>query len=442
MIARPGNLGLPQAGRTSILSDVGVLAMVPDCWGGPWTTRHHVLSRLARYFNVVWVNPPARWRQAWLGRGVTPEQFEIVQPPPGLVVYEPPRPWADFCRPTALARFAERRRMAGARRTLQALNCRKVILYIWRPDFAMALDEIACDLSCYHVDDEYSFCDEPRPLDPTERRLLERAGQVFIHSPALMERKGGFNPHTQAVPNGVNYAAYATPAKEPQDLCRVARPRIGYVGVLKRHLNLELLAQLAAAHRQYQFVFVGPAPRTGEAAEALRRLWAMPNVHFLGAKSPRELPAYVQHMDVCMLCYRINDYTNCIYPLKLHEYLATGRPVIGTPIRSLEEFADVVRLARTADEWSVAFWEMLSPRACTAQAVQARRRVAAQHEWNVLVERIARVLCGRLGEDYARRFDAACARTPAVAPASTDPAADLAIVGREAAEDAKGLRET
>jgi len=39
------------------MPEVGVLALVPDTWGGPWQPRHHVLTRLAKIFPVVWVNP-------------------------------------------------------------------------------------------------------------------------------------------------------------------------------------------------------------------------------------------------------------------------------------------------------------------------------------------------------------------------------------------------
>lgn len=45
--------------------------------------------------------------------------------------------------------------------------------------------------------------------------------------------------------------------------------------------------------------------------------------------------------------YRVNDYTKYIYPMKLHEYLAGGRPTVGSRIRSLEDFAGIVDLAMT-----------------------------------------------------------------------------------------------
>ena len=47
------------------------------------------------------------------------------------------------------------------------------------------------------------------------------------------------------------------------------------------------------------------------------------------------------------MCYEMNDYTKYIYPLKLHEYLASGRPAVATPIDSVVEHGDLVALAQT-----------------------------------------------------------------------------------------------
>jgi glycosyltransferase involved in cell wall biosynthesis len=106
-----------------------------------------------------------------------------------------------------------------------------------------------------------------------------------------------------------------------------------------------------------------------------------------------------------MLCYQVNDYTKFIYPMKLHEYLAGGRPVVGSPIRSLQDFAHIIRLARTAEEWSTALNDMLAPTMHSSAQVEARRHIARQYDWNALVERIARTLCDQLGPSYAERFE-------------------------------------
>jgi glycosyltransferase involved in cell wall biosynthesis len=264
---------------------------------------------------------------------------------------------------------------------------------------------MACDLSCYHIDDEYTFSAVGKSIEKREASLISRVDQVFIHSPALLEKKGKLNPQTTFVPNGVDYRAYATPRGEPPDLKPIPHPRMGYVGIIKQQLDLPLLAALAENHRQWSFVLVGPQGRDGQLAASIQRLSQMPNVYFLGGKPVDVLPAYVQHMDVCMLCYEVNEYTRFIYPLKLHEYLASGRPVVGSPISSLQEFAHTIRLAQTLDDWSTALSDMLAPVHHSSTQIEARRRIARQYDWNTLVARIARTMCNRLGPSYVERFD-------------------------------------
>jgi glycosyltransferase involved in cell wall biosynthesis len=267
------------------------------------------------------------------------------------------------------------------------------------------LNLIDHNISCYYINDEYTFSAIEQPLDAYEARLISRVDQVFIHSPALLEKKGKLNPQTTLIPNGVNYHAFATPCSEPADLQSIPRPRIGYIGRVKEQLDLALLTRLAQRHQGWSFVLVGPQDGIGDRVRVLQQLAQLPNVYLLGSKSVSMLPAYTQHLDVCMLCYEVNGYTKFIYPLKLHEYLASGRPVVGSPIRSLQDFAHIIRLAHTTDEWSQAIQDSLSPAACSAEQVEARRRVARQHDWGRLAALIAQTLCGRLGPAYLERFE-------------------------------------
>ena len=393
------------------LADVGVIALVADEWRANWLGRHQTLTRLAKYFHVVWCAPATWWRhrewwrELWLRDGREGGGGANNAASPGLTIYHPERWLPAVGQPHFLACWTERERLRRAQRILLARGCKKIVLYLWRPDYVSALDLIDHDLSCYHITDEYTLSEIEQPIDAREARLISRVDQMFIHSIAMLEKKGKLNPQTTFVPNGVDYHAFATQCSEPADLQSIPHPRIGYVGRVKQRLDLALLIDLAQRHRGWSFVLVGAQDGIGDHADMLQQLAQMPNVYLLGAKPVSVLPAYTQHMDVCMLCYAINGYTKFIYPLKLHEYLASGRPVVGSPIRSLQDFAHIIRLARTTDEWSQAIQDSLSPAACSVEQVEARRRVARRHDWDSLVVLIAQTLCSRLGPAYLERFE-------------------------------------
>jgi glycosyltransferase involved in cell wall biosynthesis len=383
---------IAEAGSAGHLSParIGLIALVPDRWDGIWGTRHQVIGRLARRFDVVWVQPARGWREYWLGGGAAEMPMQAGVPVPSrLQVYDPGRWLPEVYSPPALGDWIRMRRVHRARQLLQRRGCTSIALYLWRPQFSWALRAFRPDFVCYHVDDEYRFSFERLPDDPEEVALIRAADQVIVTSPQLFERKGNFNTQTIQVPNGVDYAKFSAATNEPADLASIPRPRFGYVGVVQIQLDLELLYRVATRRPQWSFVLVGPRGFLGGKAQTLERLAILPNVHLLGNRPLRELPAYMQHMDVSMMCYAVNDYTNCIYPLKLHEYLAAGRPVVSTPIRSVLSFGGTVRLAVSDEEWDRALEEGLSPAANAPAAVAARRAVAAAHGWDLLVERIA-----------------------------------------------------
>jgi glycosyltransferase involved in cell wall biosynthesis len=387
------NTNLPQP----VLNDIGVIALVPDRWSEEWQARHQIASRLARYFQVVWVDyplsrqellPSLLHRQRAADRTKLPASFEVYSPGPWL---------PNLGRPAWLGRWTSEQRLRRAHRLLRARGCSQIVLYLWRPEFAPAITQVSHQLSCYHIDDEYSFSPAEGGLSPAEVHLIRSVGQVFIHSPAMMAKKGEFNSNTEFVPNGVDYRAYATPVEEPDDLRRVAHPRIGYMGNLKRMLNWPLLLELSGQHPEWSFVFVGQIAPHPEIRGVLEELSRRRNVHMLGSRPAGALAAYVQHCDVCIMPYRLDDYTKYIYPLKLHEYLASGRPVVGAHVPAIEGFEGAVLLANSSEEWSRAIERALSPVENTSASCEARQGIARMHDWDLLVERIATILAKRLG---------------------------------------------
>lgn len=404
---------IPATQTPPLFPEIGVLAMPYHHLVSSWMTPHHVLTRLASYFQVMWLEPAHHWREV---RGLDDRQ-SIEQASsklsPNFSVYVP-EPWLpDIYRLSWLRHFLLCARVRRAWKRLEGQGCRTKVLYLWHYQFEPALTVNRHNLSLYHIEDEYSFAHEPPPMDFRELKLLREVDQVFVHSPQLMERKGWINPHTAFVPNGVDHHLYSTPVPEPPDIARIPHPRIGYTGNLKTQLDWQLLRDLAERHREWSFVFVGPRLfLTAKDRALLDEMSQWPNVYLLGGKSVKGLAAYPQHFDVCVMPYVVNGYTQNIYPLKLHEYLASGRPVVGSPIRSLKDFGNVVALADSFSEWSDALRNALTPAASTEALVTERQETARQFDWSELTYTIAQNICERVDANLAKRIKKITVDTP------------------------------
>jgi hypothetical protein len=400
--ARPSIDGRPassskETGRVRI----GILSLSLDTWGARWNSRHQVLTRLARQFPVVWVNPAPEWRRAVsVGRLFSRDQA-VEGLPRDFVVHDSSTLTPRVHRPRWLNDALLRARLARARKSLERRGCTHVVLYLWHVAFADALSAVRNDLSVYHIYDEYSHSEHEVPLSTDEERLLRRVGQVFTVSQTMQERKGALNRHSTLISNGVDYDAFATPGPEPVDLQEIPRPRVGYTGYVKKQVDWELLLGLAQRMPDWSFVFVGARHAHPEITPLLDRLEAMPNVYFLGSKPTSELSRYPQHFDVCLMPYRVNDYTKYIYPLKLHEYLATGRPVVSVPLPALRGYEHLVEIASGVAGWEQAIRRQLAASAMDVEVQRARRTEARRHDWLEIADRIATVIRERIATGEA-----------------------------------------
>jgi glycosyltransferase involved in cell wall biosynthesis len=100
-------------------------------------------------------------------------------------------------------------------------------------------------------------------------------------------------------------------------------------------------------------------------------------------KTLSQLPGYLKAMDVCLMPYRLNDATKSIYPLKLHEYMATGKPVVATAIPAVEGFRNLMYVAENENH----FVEQV---ACALKEkdpdlASRRQACAREHNWEAHV---------------------------------------------------------
>jgi glycosyltransferase involved in cell wall biosynthesis len=150
-----------------------------------------------------------------------------------------------------------------------------------------------------------------------------------------------------------------------------------------------------------------PISKDDEAREGYAASRLLPNIHYLKPVPEKDVPAYAANMDVNAISYRIRDgeWGFACYPLKLHEYLAVGKPVVSASIAVIrQKFSSVVSVADTPQDWEAAINHALT--AGGVGTVAMRQAVAADNSWDRRVDCL---------EDWLRSVVSESARPTAAA---------------------------
>ncbi len=371
-------------------------------WGPGNQTWNHVLRRLARRNRVLYVPPPLE-RTEVFGNRFAPGGGSggLHHREHHLYVYRYPRLLPNFYRPALLTRSIEAMRIRALRKILRSLGAKRPILYLLHPKFRNYIGAFDEKLVLYHVLDEYSgyLGANRKRLGREETLLLDEADLILCASHALAESKAAEGRDVHFVPNGVDYdlisPAAAGGGTIPPDLAHLPSPRAGYLGRICDKLDFRLLLDVARLLPGVSFCFAGPVHLvTGENREIFDRWAELPNVHLLGSKSIEDLPAVLGAFDVGLMPYEMTEEGKQRYPLKLHEYLAAGKPVVSVPLPCFEGFHDLVRTGRDPGEWASAIREALDDR--SPASVARRMEVAERHDWERIVFRIDELIRGAL----------------------------------------------
>jgi len=249
------------------------------------------------------------------------------------------------------------------RQVARQVGFRDPLLWMFLPSAAGIVGR--CGESCviyYNVDDFSQFSgSHAGTIQALDDDLTRRADIVFSSSQTLADQKRALNPNTYYSPHGVDYEHFRStldgPAP-PADAADLRGPVIGYWGWVADYFDLD--AVCAIADRADWTVLL-----IGESTIDLSRLVGRPNVRILGSRPYAQLPAYAALCDVLLIPRLRNPLTERMNPLKLREYLATGRPVVSSPlpevaVAAARKYGTAVRLATTPAEWVAEVADLLA----------------------------------------------------------------------------------
>jgi len=327
----------------------------------------------------------------------------IRQERPNLFIYSPvilPFPYSKW------ASFINKRIMLGILKNwMRASNFTNPIIWTFLPTRISVdlIKNIENKLSIYYcIADFDELVADTKKMRSAQEELLKTVDLVFAQGKFLQERCLKFNKHVSIFPFGVKKQVFesfmnTTSKKIPEDLESIKGKRIGYIGGIHKHVSYDLLEYLAKKRPEWSLVLVGPDQINYSANEK------PDNIKILGMKKHQELPAYINSMDVCLIPYKISNYTDTVYPTKLNEYLLIGKPVVSTALSEVKEFnrthGDVVRVAATEEE----FLNLVetSLRDGGSAEVEKRKEIASKNTWEKRIEDMSVVIEDRITEKLA-----------------------------------------
>ncbi len=198
-----------------------------------------------------------------------------------------------------------------------------------------------------YIDDLEVFPFDQAHLRKAHVDFIRTAPIVLASSDQLYAEVAGIGPRSLLCPNGVDYGHFAavrdqTEVALPDDLRPVVgkgKPTVIYYGAMARWLDYELIEQVARRRPDFSFVLIGP---DWDKSLARSTVLGRSNVLWLGPKPYSQLPFYLHHVDVTMIPFRLTKLTHCVSPLKMFEYMASGRPVVATPTRECMRYGGVL----------------------------------------------------------------------------------------------------
>jgi glycosyltransferase involved in cell wall biosynthesis len=297
--------------------------------------------------------------------------------------------------------IANRRLLAGQIAGLaRRRGLSKPILWIAIPTAIEVVGRLNEQLVIYHVSDKYDANTMDHATDPAfiralHERSIAAADLVFYSSRKLLAEATRGLERSHLLEQAVDFDHWSRisrgEVRVAAEVEKISRPRIGYFGAIEPWLiDQQLIKQASRERPDWNWIFIGNKSR-GLDIEIL------PNVHFLPPVSYNDLPNYAAGFDVCVLPWNTEvPFTSYGSAIKVREYLASGKPVVISPLPEYESMSEVLRIGRTHDQFLGLVDEALREEG--AELLRARQDAVREGTWDARAEWVSDLIEEALAE--------------------------------------------
>ncbi len=348
-------------------------------WEFVFQRPQHIMTRFAQDRKIVFIEEP-------LPQDGAGDSTELVYSPQENVTviqpkFSPERLELEL--PPLVAHYSKK------------LNLHNPLLWFYSAHFYEVLAHLTqFSLVVYDCMDELSAFRGASPdLKSKEIMLLKRADVVFTGGKSLYESKKTLRDEVYCFPSSVDQAHFKKSllsfTRTPRDIARISKPIAGFYGVLDERMDTGLLGQLADRMPDVSFVMIGPIVKISPDDLPQRR-----NIHYLGPKEYKQLPAYLKNFNVAIMPFAMNESTRFISPTKTLEFMAALKPIVSAPIRDVvTEYSREVDIAANAEEFELAIRKALVETPKDRFYRQLRQQaVLKRTSWDQTVSSMQRIL--------------------------------------------------
>jgi teichuronic acid biosynthesis glycosyltransferase TuaH len=216
-------------------------------------------------------------------------------------------------------------------------------------------------------------------------RTIRESSVSFFTSQLYFTEGQAYSRNCHYIPNGVDIKNFRKAHyRVPEELKKIRRPILGFVGTLDARMDRELIDAILIGKPEASLVFVGPL---------VNNSWKFENedrVLLLGKREYEEIPDFINQFDVALIPYRLYENTQYMYPVKLHEYLILGKPVVATDLPEMRQFSDIVYIARSPGDFVTKIEKAL--KATDEGSKKKRIETALGNTWDHRLEMMERAM--------------------------------------------------
>lgn len=376
-----------------------ILFISLEHWDNVWRRNQIICAELLKRHpeaEILWVGPPTDLWNSHGIRSVNAPLGTIFQPAGKALKLYSLKPFKPL--PNVIGRQLNEKLFKHALSSaIKNLGWKNYITWVNNQSYCHLLPYDKSTKLIYDITDDWSHASLPphilAQVKADDQWMLRNADAVIVCSEDLLNNKRERCKSIHLIRNGVQLNPYLPEAlaktQTPSELnfeCPVA----GYIGTLHEdRLDVELIVESARQLPSVNFVFIGPNALT---KENTRKLEELPNIRILGARPYEQLPAYMSAFEICITPHVVSPFTESLDPIKMYEYMATGKPIVSTACAGFRDLRDMIYVSQERTQFPTLINIAIKDRTSDLERSKARVIWASKHTWDNRVNEVEQIL--------------------------------------------------